>query len=199
MPLVDLELLALRSFRRGCWVATLFFFTSPFYLLFAIERQDGAGLDPLHTGLSLLPYGIGMFLGPLASAPLLGRFRTRLLTIGLAIEVAGYAATAAAVALQAAHELLVGTVFIAGFGQGIAMPRLFNTVLQDVPPRQGGLAAGVMNSMLQIGAAISVAAIGTLFFAVLGGGTGPAAYAHAFGIAMIAVVAALAGAAVLSR
>jgi hypothetical protein len=46
---------------------------------------------------------------------------------------------------------------------------------------------------------VSVAGIGSLFFAVLGSGTGPAAYAHAFGVAMIAVVAALAGAALLAR
>ncbi len=199
MPLIDLELLAVKSFRRGILVATLFFFTSPFYLLFAIERQDGAGLDPLHTGLSLLPYGVGLFVGPLASAPLLGRLQHRLLTIGLTVEAAGYAATAAAVALQAGRLPLIATVFVGGFGQGIAMPRLFNTVLEDVPARQGGLAAGVVNSTLQIGSAISVAAVGTLFFAVLGSGTGPAAYAHAFGVAMIAVVAALTGAALLSR
>ena len=198
MPLLDLELLAVKSFRRGIFVATLFFFTSPFYLLFAIERQDGAGLDPLHTGLSLLPYGVGLFVGPLASAPLLGRLPHRLLTIGLMVEVAGYAATAAVVALQLGAGPLIATVFVGGFGQGIAMPRLFNTVLEDVPARQGGLAAGVVNSTLQIGAAISVAAVGTLFFAVLGNGTGPTAYAHAFGIAMIAVVAALGGAALLS-
>lgn len=196
MPLLDLELLTVKSFRRGILVATLFFFTSPFYLLFAIERQDGAGLDPLHTGLSLLPYGVGLFVGPLASAPLLGH---RLLTFGLMVEVMGYAATSAVVALQLGAAPLIATVFIGGFGQGIAMPRLFNTVLEDVPARQGGLAAGVVNSALQIGASISVAAVGTLFFAVLGGGTGPTAYAHAFGISMIAVVAALGGAALLSR
>jgi predicted MFS family arabinose efflux permease len=199
MPLVDLELLRVKSFRRGILVATMFFFTSPFYLLFAIERQDGAGLDPLQTGLSLLPYGVGLFLGPLASAPFLSRLNQRLLTIGLTVEVAGYAATAIAVAAQIGRVPLIATVFIAGFGQGIAMPRLFNTVLEDVPARQGGLAAGVVNSTLQIGAAISVAAVGTLFFAVLGAGEGPAAYAHSFGIAMIPVVAALGGAALLSR
>jgi EmrB/QacA subfamily drug resistance transporter len=199
MPLLDLELFTVKSFRRGILIATLFFFTSPFYLLFAIERQDGAGLDPLHTGLSLLPYGVGLFVGPLASAPLLGRFRHRLLTIGLTIEVTGYALTAAAVALQLGRLPLVATVFIGGFGQGIAMPRLFNTVLEDVPGRQGGLAAGVVNSMLQIGSSISVATVGPLFFAILGDANGAADYAHAFGIAMIAVVAALGGAALLSR
>lgn len=198
MPLVSLSLLRIPTFRRGTLVGTLFFSTSAFYLLFALNRQDGLGLDALHTGLAILPYGIGMFLGPLASAPLLRRFRTRLLTIGMAIEVVGYAAIGVAVAVGIEGWGLAATVLLAGFGQGIAMPRLFNTALEDVPPAQGGVAAGVVNSMLQIGAAISVAAIGSLFFAVLGAGTGPAAYGHAFGIAMIAVVAALLCAAILS-
>jgi MFS family permease len=199
MPLLDLGLLRIPGFRRGVLVASLFFFTSAFYLLFAIERQDGAGLDALHTGLAILPYGIGLFVGPLASAPLLGRFHRRLLGAGLAVEVAGYAATGLAVAAGVGGAALVATVFVAGFGQGIAMPRLFNLVLADVPARQGGVASGVVSSALQIGAAVSVAAIGSLFFAVLGQGSGPAAYAHAFGVAMIAVVAALAGAALLAR
>lgn len=199
MPLLDLGLLRIPGFRRGVLVASLFFFTSAFYLLFAIERQDGAGLDPLHTGLAILPYGIGLFLGPLASAPLLERFRPRLLAAGLAVEVVGYAAIGIAVAADADPAVLAAAVFVGGFGQGIAMPRLFNLVLADVPARQGGVAAGVVNSMLQIGAAVSVAAIGSLFFAVLGTGSGPAAYARAFGVAMIAVVAALAGAAALAR
>ena len=198
MPLLNLELLAIPSFRRGVLVATLFFFTTPFYLLFSIDRQDGVGLDALHTGLSILPYGVGLFLGPLASTPLLGRLRHRLLGIGMAVEVLGYAAIAACVAFGVEGWHLVAIVFVAGFGQGIAMPRLFNTALDDVPPAHGGLAAGVVNSALQIGAAISVAAVGTLFFAVLGGRTGAIAYGHAFGVAMIAVVAALAGAAAIS-
>ena len=33
-------------------------------------------------------------------------------------------------------------MLIAGFGQGIAYPRLFNTALGDVPPHQAGVAAG---------------------------------------------------------
>jgi hypothetical protein len=56
-------------------------------------------------------------------------------------------------------------------------------VLGDVSLHQAGVAAGVLNSALQIGAAISVAAVGSLFFAVLGEGTGRAAYAQAFGVA----------------
>ncbi|MDE2005830.1 MAG: MFS transporter [Rhodospirillales bacterium] len=192
MPLFDPRLLANAPFRRGLAVAALFFFTSAFYLLFAVERQDGAGLGPLGTGLSILPYGIGLFLGPLATGRLVPRLGARLLAIGLGIEVAGYAATGAAVAFGWPRAPLALLVLLAGFGQGIALPRLFNLVLGAVPARQAGVAAGAVNSVLQIGASVSVAAIGSLFFAVLGDAHGAAAYAHAFGIAMIAVTAALA-------
>lgn len=203
MPLLDLSLFAIAGFRRGAAIALLFFFTTAFYLLFAIYQQEGRGLDPLHTGLSILPYGIGLFLGPLASAPFAGGtrgvwLRPRLLAGGLALEVAGYAATAALIGFQAPAMLVPFSVLATGFGQGIAMPRLYNSALEDVPAQHGGVAAAVINSALQVGAAISAAAIGSLFFAVLGSGQGPAAYGHAFGIAMIALVAALAGAAVIA-
>jgi hypothetical protein len=77
------------------------------------------------------------------------------------------------------------------FGQGVAFPRLFATVLGVVPPAQGGVASGITNSAMQIGAAVSVAAVGSLFFMVLGHGTGERAYAHAFSIAQWTATAGL--------
>ncbi len=73
MPLLDLRLMAIRSFRRGVVVGTLFFFTTAFYLTFSLYQQQGLGTDPLHTGLAILPYGAGLFIGPLASGPLVRR------------------------------------------------------------------------------------------------------------------------------
>ncbi len=198
MPLLDLALLRIPSFRRGTLVGTLFFFTSAFYLLFSIYQQEGYGTDPLHTGLTILPYGVGLFLGPLVSQSLVSRVGDWLLPLGMSIQVAGYAATAIAVTLGLDDWPVVLTVLIAGFGQGIALPRLFNAALGDVPPHQAGVAAGVINSALQIGAAIAVAAIGGLFFSVLGSGTGRAAYAHAFGIAQAATSLALLASMLLS-
>ena len=196
-PLLDLGLLAIPSFRRGVLVGTLFFFTTSFYVLFAIYEQEGYGTDPLFTGLAILPYGIGLFVGPLVTAPL-ARLRPWLLTIGMAIQVAGYAGVAAVIVAGYDGWPVVLTVLLAGFGQGIAYPRLFNTTLGDVAPHQAGVAAGVLTSALQIGAAISVAGIGSLFFAVLGQGSGRDAYAHAFGIAQAATTAALVIAMLLS-
>ena len=196
-PLLDLGLMAIPSFRRGVVVGTLFFFTTAFYMLFAIYEQEGYGTDPLFTGLAILPYGIGLFVGPLVTAPLV-RLRPWLLTIGMMIQVVGYAGVAVVIAAGFDGWPVVVTVLVAGFGQGIAYPRLFNTTLGDVAPHQAGVAAGVLTSALQIGGAISVAAVGSLFFAMLGNGVGRDAYAHAFGIAQAATSTALLVALLLS-
>lgn len=190
MPLVDVALLRIPSFRRGVLVATLFFFTTSFYLLFGLYQQEGRGMAPLQVGLAIVPYGVGLFFGPLISAPLVS-LRPKLLSIGMGIQVTFYTAVGALVAVGIDGAMLTGAVFLAGLGQGIAFPRLFATVLGDVPAAQGGVAAGITNSALQIGAAISVAAIGSLFFIVLGGGTGERAYAHAFSVAQWAATAGL--------
>jgi hypothetical protein len=68
---------------------------------------------------------------------------------------------------------------------------MIKATLSEVPHEHTGLAAGIMNSTLQIGSAVSIAAIGSLFFAVLGEGSGAAAYGYALGVAMAAVVVAL--------
>jgi MFS family permease len=190
MPLVDIALLRIPSFRRGVLVATLFFFTTNFYLLFGLYQQEGRGLAPLEVGLAIVPYGVGLFIGPLISAPMV-RLRSKLLSIGMGIQVTFYALIGALVALGIDGVPLSTAVFLAGLGQGVAFPRLFATVLGDVPSAQGGVAAGITNSALQIGAAISVAAIGSLFFMVLGGGTGERAYARAFSIAQWTATAGL--------
>jgi predicted MFS family arabinose efflux permease len=190
MPLVDLSLFAIPSFRRGVLVATLFFFTTGFYVLFAIYQQEGRGVAPLQTGLAIVPYGIGLFIGPLVSAPLV-RLRPHLLAIGMAVQVAGYALVGLLVLLASADWLLSAAVFLAGFGQGVAFPRLFNTVLGGVPLEQAGVAAGILNSALQVGAAVCVAGVGSLFFTLLEGGTGERVYAYAFAVAQWTLTAAL--------
>jgi MFS family permease len=197
MPLVDLRLFANPSFRRGVLVATLFFFTTSFYFLFGIYQQLGLGVEPLWTGLAILPYGLGLFLGPLASRPF-ARYESHLLSLGMAVQVTGYALIGVFVALGWTGHGLTAVVFLAGLGQGVAFPRLYNTVLASVPAHQGGVASGIINSALQVGAASSAAAIGSLFFSVLDDQSGERAYAVAFAVAQGTLTLALAIAGVLA-
>ena len=193
MPLLDPSLLRVGSFRRGLVVALLFFFTMPFYIFFSIYLQAGLGEGALAAGLAVLPYGVANFLGPMAATRAPPRLRRWLFGLGMALEVAGYAGVGLCGATQTGGAPLFLALFAGGFGQGVAMPEMISTILGDVPAAHTGLAAGAMNSTLQIGAAVSVASIGSVFFVILGGGTGPEAYGHAFAIAMAAVSAMLTG------
>ena len=193
MPLLDPALLRIGTFRRGLIVALLFFFTSPFYLFFSLYLQAGLGEGALAAGLAVLPYGVANFIGPMLATRAGPRLRRWLFGIGMGVQILAYAAVGLCAATQTGGVLLFLALFVGGFSQGVAMPEMINLILGDIPAKDTGLAAGAMNSTLQIGSAISVAGIGSLFFSVLGNGTTAAAYGHALGIAMAAICVALIG------
>jgi MFS family permease len=191
MPILQASLLQVRSFRRGLLVALLFFFTSPFYIFFSLYLQAGLGEGPLAAGLAVLPYGIANFIGPMLATRFPAGLRRWLFGVGMALELIGYAAIAFCVATLQGGELLFAMIFLAGFGQGVAMPEMIHAILGDIPNEHTGLAAGTMNSTLQLGAAISVASVGSLFFAVLGSDAGAADYGFALAVAMGSQIVAL--------
>jgi EmrB/QacA subfamily drug resistance transporter len=193
MPLLDPALLEIGTFRRGIVVALLFFFTSPFYLFFSLYLQAGLGEGALAAGLAVLPYGVANFIGPMMATRAGPRLRRWLFGLGMGVQILAYASVGLCAATQTGGVPLFLALFVGGFAQGIAMPEMINFILADIPAKDTGLAAGAMNSTLQIGSAISVAGIGSLFFTVLGDGTSAAAYGHALGIAMAAICAALIG------
>jgi MFS family permease len=194
MPLLDPALLQIGTFRRGLVVALLFFFTSPFYLFFSLYLQAGLGEGALAAGLAVLPYGVANFIGPMMATKAPPRWRRWLFGLGMGVQIIlGYAGVALCAATQTGGAVLFLALFLGGFGQGVAMPEMINFILGDVPAKDTGFAAGAMNSTLQIGSAISVAAIGSLFFTMLGDGTGPAAYGHALSVAMAAQCVVLTG------
>lgn len=194
MPLIDPALLRIKTFSRGLIVALLFFFTMPFYIFFSIYLQAGLGEGALAAGLAVLPYGVANFLGPLSVTRAPAWLRRWLFGLGMSLQIfVGYAGVGLCAWTQTGGIPLFIALFAGGFGQGIAMPEMIHTILGRVPPAHTGLAAGAMNSTLQIGAAISVASIGSVFFVILGGGSGAMAYGHALGITMAAICVALTG------
>ena len=82
-------------------------------------------------------------------------------------------------------------LFFIGVGQGIALPNLVQTVVRGIDKRHSGLAAGLVNSMFQISAALAAALIGGLFFSVLGSATDVGSFGHAYSIAALAIAVCL--------
>ena len=82
-------------------------------------------------------------------------------------------------------------LLVMGLGQGTAMPTLIRTVIDRVDPRWSGLASGLVNATLQIGAALSVAAIGGLFFSRIGAGGDLESIGAGFSLSLLCIAAAL--------
>jgi MFS family permease len=78
------------------------------------------------------------------------------------------------------------------------MPSVIKAVIGDVDQRHAGLAAGMVISTFQIGAALGVAVIGGIFYAVLGTAQTEEAYGRAFAVGLGCNVFLLALAAALS-
>jgi EmrB/QacA subfamily drug resistance transporter len=190
-PLVELSLFGRRGFAIGVAMALVFYMLSAFYLTFSVYLQPGLGLSPLASGLRTLPFGVGYFVASFAAVAIVRRLGPRALTLGFAIQVAGFGAAALAVGGGAAQALGPALV-TAGIGFGIVMPSVIGAVIGGVDARHAGLASGVIISTFQVGSALGVAIVGGIFFTVLGADHGPAAYAHAFSVALGCNVALLA-------
>ncbi|TDE56687.1 MFS transporter [Nonomuraea mesophila] len=202
-PVLDPALLRIRAFAIGLSVSVLFFGgLGPFFLTLSIYLQNGTDRTAWETGLVILPYALGSIITSGLGVALAAR-------AGKALLIAGSLTIAASQLIlwgiirdggDPGYPLLALALLVGGLGLGLAAPILVNVVLAGIPGRNAGAAGGVLSTVNQIGGAIGIAVLGTVFFtAVTGSATGtpgPADYGHALGIVLVVsaalyVVAAL--------
>jgi MFS family permease len=196
-PLVLPSLLAMRGLRRSLAATFCFYSLAAFFLVFAMYEQAGLGRDAFAAGLAILPLGVGFFLGPLLNPHIARWSGPRTASVGMILEVLGLV-TVAALAFAGAPSWLAVPLFLIGVGQGIALPALVRSSIDQVETRLAGMASGVVNATLQISAAVSVAMIGGLFFTLAPDGAGVDEVRAGFAVASLTIGAALALAAGLT-
>jgi EmrB/QacA subfamily drug resistance transporter len=171
-PLVTPSLFRKRAFGAGLACALVFFAGMiGLMLTLTLYMQLGLGWTPIHAGLGLIAWAFGTAIGAGLGAGFLGpRFGRPTLHAGAAIMLAGVLGMLAVVA-GAGDGLstlaLSGPEFVAGAGMGMILAPLFNFILAGVDEDEVGSASGTLNAIQQLGAAIGIAAIGTLFFSTV--------------------------------
>jgi EmrB/QacA subfamily drug resistance transporter len=202
-PLAELHLFDTRAFRIGLLSATVLYFVISFFFLLAIYLQDGLGLSALQSGLAFTPIAVAFVAASLTGPRLADGAREYLPQVGAMTAALGLIATI--VAVQATGDgsvsawLLLAMVPV-GAGMGTAIPPLINLVLRAVPPTDAGAASGMLVTSQQIGNALGVALVGTIFFGELGSATSAAAHGDAFSVSLAVQAAfALTAAALVSR
>jgi len=204
VPLVDMDLLAQPRFAAGCLVVMLVFSTaSAMFLCYALLVQTGFGLDALTAGMIFAPASVGFVAGSMVAPRLVARYGTR----AIALAALLYGGATAALMMQTGiggaslspWTLLPALVWL-GAAQGAVNTPLVNLAMGLVEDRQAGMAAGVVSTLQQVGAALGVSAAGMLYGGALEAYAEASAaerHAQAFASAMQFNVAAVLVAAVL--
>ncbi|MFI7521872.1 MFS transporter [Micromonospora globbae] len=171
-PLVVPTLFRRRAFTGGL-VAGLAFFTAltGFSLVFSLYLQLGLGYSPLHAGLAGVPQALGMVIAfVIAGAGLARRLGRTLIHAGLLVVLAGVGGMLLTLRLAGPDVTpwrLVPALLVVGFGMGLVMAPFFDIVLSGVEPAETGSASGTLTAVQQLGGALGVALLGTVFFARL--------------------------------
>lgn len=190
LPLVDMRLLAQRRFALGAVLVLLIYSTSSsFFLCFALLVQTGLGLDPFVAGSIFAPCSVGFILASLAAPRLVARWGTRAIGAGALVYAISLGGLIAQVQQAGAHLLpaqLIPVLIVVGAGQGLIMTPLLNLVLGFVDESRAGMAAGVISTVQQVGAALGVAVVGILFSAALAAADGTVAQAEHYASAFVA-------------
>jgi len=130
--------------------------------VFSLFFQRVLGLSPVDAGLMFLPMTALVSVTNLASARIAARSGPRRpIWTGLLGATAGLSALVA-VSGTTDRYLLAGLLVPVGLGLGLAVPSLTAMLLETLPGSQAGLAAGVYNSVRQVGGTVAVAVFGAL-------------------------------------
>ena len=170
-PLLRTRLLRVPAFSAGLLVQGAFSAgLQGFSVVFVVWIQTGMGFSPLGAGLTLLAFSIGSFLLAPMAVPLAQRYGRAVLSTGGVLMAAGVLG----VLLGANH---VGTgsdpwpvvpgLVVAGAGLSLMIIPLVNVVLAAVPREAAGGAGGIFSTAQQLGGALGVAVVGTVFFSQL--------------------------------
>ena len=201
-PLVAIEVFQTPGLLRGLSAILTLYALAAFFLTYSIYLQSALDFTALQAGLAILPFSAGFLTGSTFS-PLFGRWLgTAASSLGFVLSATGLVGTAAVVLLSPAGvvpplALAALTLLLIGLGMGMSIPTMVRVIVERVEPHRAGLVGGMVNSTLQVSAAIGVAVLGGLFYTALGTRTDPAAVTHAFSITLLAIAACHLGGAFL--
>ncbi|WP_433783993.1 MFS transporter [Actinomycetospora sp. CA-101289] len=189
-PLVDFALLRTRSYALGSSLGLLYFagFTAIFFVI-TLFLQNGRGYTPLEAGLALTPFALGSAVTSAVGGRLVSRLGKPLVVGGLLAVAIGLVAVDVVLRLdpQQVGWAMAGPLLVAGIGSGFVIAPNQTLALEEVPPREGGTAAGVLQTGQRVGSAIGISAVGAVFFGQLASTGGD--WARAISLGLIGAVA----------
>jgi MFS family permease len=163
-PMADLRLFRRRSFPVTGFVAFAISATVIGMIIYlSLFVQNTLSYSPVQAGLRFLPLSLASFAAALLTGRLIGKVPMRvLLGVAMVAAAAGLGSMAHLSATSTWLVLLPGYI-LAGIGLGITSTSLASAALAAVEPARAGMAAGLVNTLRQVGTATGVAVNGALY------------------------------------
>ncbi|MFI6538419.1 MFS transporter [Nonomuraea sp. NPDC050547] len=181
-PLVAPSLFRKPAFLSGMAVGTVYFAAfGGVFMVIGLYTQLMLHYDPLKAALTGVPSSLGMIVGMIV-AQSTQRFGRKVLLAGAVIMALAVVALLIVAEPGVTPWQLAPALLFVGLGSGMIMGPYFNIVLAAVDPQETGSASGTLTALQQVGNALGLAVLGTVFF-----GTGSAEITFAVAAGMIVV------------
>ncbi|MGN9839830.1 MFS transporter [Nonomuraea sp. H19] len=163
-PLVAPSLFRKRAFVSGMATGTIYFaaFTG-FLLAIGLYTQLGLEYSPLKAALTGVPSSLGMIAG-MGLAQAARRHGRKVLLAGAIVMALGVVGVIAAASPGVTPWQLAPALAVTGLGSGLVMSPYFGIVMAAVEPGETGSASGALTALQQVGGALGVALLGTVYF-----------------------------------
>jgi EmrB/QacA subfamily drug resistance transporter len=167
-PILPLRILADRT-RLSANVARGLGYAGMYGIIFFLTQflQDIQGHSSLITGVSFLPTPMSVFLfSQLTSRVLVNRLPVKvLMLIGTSMSALGLL-LATQLQVGTSYPQILASLILIGAGMGVSFVSLTTAGLAGVAPADAGAASGLINVMQQLGAALGLAVLVTVFDSV---------------------------------
>ncbi|KPI32911.1 drug resistance transporter, EmrB/QacA subfamily, partial [Actinobacteria bacterium OV450] len=195
-PMLPMRLFRHRGFL-GINVASLLMYLGMFGSIFLLSQflQGVAGYSPTEAGLRMLPW-TGM---PMIVAPVAGILSDRIggrpvVAAGLAFQALGLGWFAMILDADVSYAAQLPALILSGIGMALYFAPAANVLMSTVRPADQGKASGANNALREVGGALGVAVLASVFSAQ-GGYESPQAFTDGTVPALWIGAAAVAGAA----
>ncbi|MFB6615970.1 MFS transporter [Streptomyces sp. NPDC056367] len=200
-PMLPMRLFRNRGFF-GINLASLLMFLGMFGSIFLLSQflQGVAGYSPTEAGLRMLPW-TGM---PMIVAPIAGILSDRIggrpvVATGLAFQAVGLGWFATILSADVSYAAQLPALILSGIGMALYFAPAANVLMSTVAPADQGKASGTNNALREVGGALGVAVLASVFSAQGGyespqaftDGTVPALWIGAAAVALAAGLALL--------
>ncbi|WP_035696670.1 MFS transporter, partial [Glycomyces tenuis] len=166
-PLIDLRLFANPSFTWPTLAATAGTFTLV-GALFVVPQylQIIGGHSAFGTGVRLVPLVLAILVAAATVDKIVSRIGAKIpIVAGLLIAAAGFALYAT-ITPDSTYAFTATSLAVIGLGAGLALAPAVDAVMATLPDHRAAAGSGLLMAIRQVGAAFSVAILGTILNAV---------------------------------